>query len=94
MKLICEIEDVFDMADRGCVVVPGISCDVEFLVPVGSSLLIVTPKGEQISTSVKGVELINSRVKPVKVNPILLPRDIAKEQLVIGSKVYLVNEAG
>ena len=70
---------------------PGISKDNERTVLIGSPLLIVSPDGTEIKTTIKGIEMINSVKKPLRFNPILLPRDIGKEQLQKGSKVYLVK---
>ena len=92
MNLICEIEEVFDLTGRGCVIAPGISKETECTVLIGSPLIIVCPDGTELKTTVKGIEMINSIKKPVRFNPILLPRDIEKGQLPKGSKVYLANE--
>lgn len=91
MKLICEIEEVFDLANRGCVIAPGVSKETEFTVLIGSPLLIVRPDGSELKTTVKGIEMINSIKKPVRFNPILLPRDVTKAEVPKGSKVYLAN---
>lgn len=91
MKLICEIEEVFDLSNRGCVIAPGVSKDTKCTVLIGSPLIIICPDGSRVETAVKGLEMINSIRKPVLFYPILLPRGIGKEQVPKGSKVYLAD---
>ena len=53
----------------------------------GTALLIVTPTGEELRTTISAVEMIN-RGKPLDHAPFCVPRGIKKQQLAIGSKVY------
>lgn len=92
MTLICEVEEVFDLTDRGCVIAPGISKDSKCTVLIGSSLLVIRPDGTKLETEVKGIEMINPIKLQVAATPILLPRDIKKVDVPKGSKVYLADE--
>ncbi|MCX2796254.1 hypothetical protein [Microbulbifer thermotolerans] len=92
MKYIFEVEDVFNLTNRGCVLAPGVSSNAECPVLVGSKIVIVRPDGSELETKINGIEIIRSVQTPVKFNPILLPRDIEKSKVPIGSKVYLLNE--
>jgi len=92
MQLICTIEDVFYITDRGCVVVPGIPYDFPTPVGIGAQLLIETPSGEHVRTTLAGVEMIN-RGKPMNHAPFSVPSNITKNQLPVGSNVFLVEDA-
>lgn len=54
---------------------------------LGTTLLIVTPTGEELRTTISGVEMIN-RGKPLDHVPFSVPRGVTKQHLAIGSKVY------
>ena len=92
MQLICTIEDVFYITDRGCVVVPGIPYDFSTPVGIGAQLLIETPSGEHVRTTIVGVEMIN-RGKLMSHAPFSVPSNITKNQLPVGSNVFLVEDA-
>lgn len=92
MQLICTIEDVFYITDRGCVVVSGIPYDFPTPVGIGAQLLIETPSGEHVRTRLVGVEMIN-RGKPMSNAPFSVPSNITKNQLPVGSNVFLVEDA-
>lgn len=91
MQLICTIENVFHITGRGCVVVPGIPYDFPIPVGIGAQLLIETPSGEHVRSTFAGVEMIN-RGKPMNHAPFSVPSNITKNQLPVGSKVFLVED--
>jgi translation elongation factor EF-Tu-like GTPase len=93
MQFLFEIEDVFDICGRGCVIVPGVPCELGRDVKTGEQLLIVTPHGEHIRTNIAAFEMIN-RGRPMAHAPFSLPRAIAKANVPVGSKVYLFDFAG
>ena len=56
MRFLFEIEDVFDIDGRGCVLVPGVPYAFGGDVKAGERLLIVTPEGEHVQTNIAGFE--------------------------------------
>lgn len=88
-----EIEDVFSIPGRGCVIVPGIPYSFAGDVRADAHILIETPSGSRLETTIAAFEMIN-RGKPVEHAPFSLPRTITKEQLPVGSRVYLASELG
>lgn len=90
MQLLFEIEDVFDIGGRGCVLVPGVPYELGQNVKLGAQLLIIAPAGEETRTSIQGFEMIN-RGRPMNHAPFSVPRSVKKESLPVGSKVYLLD---
>ena len=90
MRLICTIEDVFDITSRGCVVVPGVPYEFPVSVGIGARLLIEKPSGERIETTLAGLEMIN-RGKPMNHAPFSVERNTRKADLPIGSQVFLLE---
>ncbi len=88
------VTDVFQIEGRGCVLVPGISSDPgDPIVERGARLQLQTPSGKVIDTFMKEVEMISYRKRPIKITtPILLPKDIKKDDVPIGTKVWLLEE--
>jgi translation elongation factor EF-Tu-like GTPase len=87
------VEDAFQIRDRGCVLAPGVPTEPEApVVKVGSSIALLTPNGRTILTSVKGIEILNfGSQRPVKITaPILLPKEVTKDLVPKGTKVFLV----
>lgn len=91
MRMICTIEDVFDITGRGCVVAPGVPYEFPVPVGIGARLLVEKPSGERIETKLAGLEMIN-RGKPMNHAPFSVERKTRKTDLPIGSKVFLLEE--
>jgi len=98
--LLFVVEFAFQISQRGCVLVPGLSTEHGApRVRVGSEIRLVTPNGESINTHVSGIEMLNygSQRPEKRTAPILLPPSISKEQVPVGTHVYLratVNTEG
>jgi translation elongation factor EF-Tu-like GTPase len=92
MQFLFEIEDVFEIGGRGCVLVPGIPHAFGRHLKAGERLLIVTPHGERVRTNIAGFEMIN-RGRAMAHAPFSLPPAVAKASLPIGSKVYLLSSS-
>lgn len=88
------VEDVFQITGRGCVIVPGPPAATGGpIVKVGSPLRLELPDGTARETRIAGLEMLNFRARPrpaVMTVPILLPRDISKEDVPLGTKVFLL----
>ena len=94
MNHLFTVEDVFQIPTRGCILVPGIPETVPNL-RVGDEIVLRLPDGEQIKTKIHGLEMINRRIIPGSiVCPILLPPNIRKESVPVGTEVYSENENG
>lgn len=90
MQFLFQIEDVFDISGRGCVVVPGIPYSLPDGVSVGAHIVVETPSGSRLETTISAFEMIN-RGKLMEHAPFSVPRTISKEQLPVGSRVFLVS---
>lgn len=88
MHFLFELEDVFDISGRGCVLVPGIPYASEHEVRVGSEIVIQRPDGSLLETSISGFEMIN-RGRAMEHAPFSVPRRVAKEDLPLKSRVFL-----
>jgi len=91
MLFLFEIEHVFNISGRGCVVAPGIPYSLSVDVRVGAQIVIETPSGARLETKISAFEMIN-RGKPMEHAPFSLPRTILKEQVPVGSRVYLASD--
>ncbi|VTU28568.1 hypothetical protein SRS16CHR_04292 [Variovorax sp. SRS16] len=93
MQFLFEIEDVFDIGGRGCVLVPGVPDALRRDVKVGRPLLLITPTGNEVRTSIEAFEHVR-RGRPMAHLPFSLPRTVTKADLPLGSKVYLLDATG
>lgn len=89
LTLLFIVEDAFQITDRGCVLVPGPSAGPGGpTVRVGDPIRLVKPDGEVIDTEIRGIEMLGRRPRPKVITaPILLPLDITKEQVPVGTRV-------
>jgi translation elongation factor EF-Tu-like GTPase len=92
-RLLSIVEDVFEIAGRGCVIVPGIPTDSKLRVKVHDRLRLVRPDGTSISTRVAGIEMINVPTPAAHPIPILLSAQICKTDVPIGTQVFLLPVA-
>jgi len=86
-SFLSRVEDTFAITGRGVVVIPGIPQDgKKYFVRIGDALEVRKPDGQRLLTSVAGIEMVNS---PRKIGiPVLLPRDVQKEDVPIGSELW------
>ena len=94
--LLFTVEETFKLSGRpGPVLIPGIPYKLGLpSIRIGSPIFIVTPNGERIDTEIAGVEMVNYGRRPLPDNPsqpIGLPSSLSKDQIPVGSKVYLAN---
>jgi len=85
------ITDRFAIEGRGVVVVPGIPWDFETTVRKGASLILRTPLGDIIETTLQDIEMILYRPegRRLEATPFSLPKDLHKFDIPIGTEVYL-----
>jgi hypothetical protein len=88
------VADTFQIEQRGCVLVPGLPTEPGApIVRTGARIRLRTPVGREIDTTVKAIELINYRKRPEKICiPVLLPSDVTKNDVPIGTEVFLLEE--
>src|SRR5262249_40891326 len=87
MRLLFEIEDVFDISGRGCVPVPGVPRSLLGWVKAGSVIVIEPLSGKAVETTIAGFEM-SDRGSQVEHAAFSVPRSICKEQIPIGSRVF------
>jgi len=93
MKMLSKVEDSFELPGRGCIIVPGVP-DPGTMVPVvrvKDKIQLRKPDGQIVDTHVAGIEILcgpNAR----HCNPILLPKDVSREDVPIGTEVWHVVE--
>lgn len=94
--LLFTVEEAFKLSGRpGPVLVPGIPNKPDLpLIRIDTPIFIVTPSGERIDTQIAAIEMINYGRKLPPENPsvpISLPSSLSKDQIPVGSKVYLAS---
>ena len=89
MRLLFKVEDVFYISGRGCVIVPAIPEGLGFI-RAKNQIELRTPDGRVLQTHIASIEL----AKPQDGSPcrmvIMLPPDIAKQDVPTGTEVWLL----
>ncbi len=88
------VEDAFQIAGRGCVLVPGPSTEAGGpVLHVGDPIRLIKPNGQAIETRIHGIEMIHRRPSPKVITaPIALPDDITKDQVPAGTQMLLMRD--
>jgi len=90
MTLLFKVEDVFDLSGRGCVLAPQVFSNVGVKVRAKDRLQLRTPDGRVVDTHIASIEL----GKPQDGSPcrafIMLPRELGKKHIPIGTEVWLL----
>lgn len=94
--LLFTVQETFKLSGRpGPVLVPGIPEKPGLpSIRIGTRIFIVTPNGERIDTQIAAFEMINYGRRPLPDNfsaPIGLPPSLSRDQIPVGSKVYLTS---
>jgi len=86
------VEQSFQLAGRGCVLAPGPSIEPGATpVRVGDKIQLLLPSGARMETHIGGLEMIKRIVRPaVLTAAVLLPPDISKDQVPVGTQVFLL----
>jgi len=88
------VADRFQIEGRGCVLAPGLPIDAGSPnLRKGARIRLRTPAGTETDTFIKDLEMISYRHRPEKISiPILLPKDITKKDVPVGTEVFLIEE--
>jgi len=86
--------DRFQIEGRGCVLIPGVSCEPgDPVVRLGDRIRLRMPAGSDLDTTVRGIEHIRYAKMPEKITfPVLLPETITKDDVPVGTEVLLLEE--
>lgn len=86
------VEEAFQITGRGCVLVPGLSAEEGSQpIRIGDRVWVRKPDGRSFDTVIAGVEMFGRRSRPkVITTPILLPEDVTKGDVPIGTEVWLL----
>jgi translation elongation factor EF-Tu-like GTPase len=91
MKLLCKVEDTFYISGRGCVIVPAIPEGLDFRIRAKDQIELRTPEGRVLQTHIASVEFAKRQNAPCRM-AIMLPVDIAKQDVPTGTEVWLLHE--
>jgi hypothetical protein len=88
------VTDRFQIEGRGCVLIPGVSCEPgDPVVRLGDRIRLRMPGGSDLDTTVRGIESIRYAKMPEKIAfPVLLPEVITKDDIPVGTEVLLLEE--
>lgn len=88
------VTDRFQIEGRGCVLIPGVSCEPgDPVVRIGDRIQLRMPSGSNFDTTVRGIEHIRHAKMPEKITfPLLLPENITKDDVQVGTEVFLLEE--
>ena len=87
MRLLCKVEDAFYVSRRGCVIVPTFSEGLDFRIRAKDHIELRTPDGRVLETYIVSLEFATRRESPSRM-VIMLPPDIAKQDVPIGTEVW------
>lgn len=89
--LLFVVEDAFQITGRGCVLAPGPVAEPGARpVRVGDQLRLHKPDGQSFDTVIRGVDMLGRRQRSEIITaPILLPREITKDDVPIKTEVWL-----
>jgi translation elongation factor EF-Tu-like GTPase len=90
MTFLFKIEEVFEIAGRGCVIVPVIVEGADFKIRPRDGIQLRTPEGRTLNTQIGSVEFLKPAVGACRMG-ILLPSDVRKQDVPNGSEVWLTQ---
>ena len=93
MIFLFRVTDVFEIEGRGCILIPGLPApsDAMPVIRKSDAILLRRPDGHEQSTYIREFESIR-RDKFYPEIPILLPRDLTKSDVPVGTEVWLLKE--
>ncbi len=93
MKYLFTAEDSFQLESLGCVIVTTFPMNESFpILKVGDAIILETLEGNRISSIVQGIPMINYGRIPNRLHfSIQLPSNLKKEDVPVGTKVFIEN---
>ena len=91
MRLLFEVEDVFDISGRGCVLAPVVPDGLDFKIRANDHIQLRTPTGRVFDTHIAFIELLKMESGPCRM-AIMLPRDLAKNDVPVGTEIWCFSE--
>jgi hypothetical protein len=91
MRLLFRVEDVFEIAGRGCVLAPVIPEGLDFRIRTDDQIQLRTPNGRMVETHIASIELLKPRDGGPCRMAIMLPRDLVKMDVPTGTEVWFLN---
>ena len=88
-RILSIVNDVIDIAGRGCVLFPGIPIGAPYTAKVRDPIRLVRPDKSILETYISGIEIFRGAVAGPF--PILMPREIQKSDIPIGTTVVLAE---
>jgi hypothetical protein len=85
------VEIAFEIEGRGCVICPGLLYVDNPAVRIGDHIDLLRPDGSEIRTSIRGIEMIRTTER--KGLPVLLPRDIHKNDVPPGTVLLIYEDS-
>ena len=94
MTLLCTVEDVFEIEGRGCVIAPGLdqSTSPQIHLRNRDPISLHRPDGSSLNTHIHALEFLDCSNRRWYV-PILLPPNITKADVPIGTTVWLLTDS-
>lgn len=88
------VTDRFQIEGRGCVLIPGVSCEPgDPVVRLGYRIRLRMPGGPFLDTTIRGIEHIRYAKMPERLTfPVLLPESITKDDIPVGTEVLLLED--
>jgi len=91
MTLLFKVEDVFDISGRGCVIAPAMPTGADFKIRAKDQIQLRTPAGQAVDTHIASIELLKPQDGSACRMAIMLPRDLVKQDIPIGTEVWLLQ---
>jgi hypothetical protein len=91
LEFFSKVDETFEIAGRGCVVVPTVPrASLEFRLRAKDSIQLRTPDGRVLDTYIAGIEMIcGSHVKEHMA--FLLPQNITKQEIPKDTEIWLIR---
>jgi hypothetical protein len=87
MKLFV-VEEIFSVSGKGVILTPGFPKHIEKPVLIGSKIRLIKPDKSEIITEITGIDFKAFYNR----NPILIGNKITKEEIPVGTEVWLIEE--
>ena len=86
-RLLFTVEDTYSIEGRGVVLLPGLEPIGDEVFHPGDPIRIRRPDNSELNTRMRGLEFLSRRDKPCAL-VIVLPKDVAKDDVPVGSEVW------